>query len=366
MKNALLIIGEDISINAQFLDYILNSYKDHFGELGEFRFVSKNDKELPFVIENLSTKFQSLCIYASDKNYAIAAKILATLSEDTLELKSSQILAPSRVKIFTNNSFLITINDCEINLLVSQPTRKLPQISVKNKKNFEYFHLLDLDEESSQILLDPLAKTYDVRIQTTNIIENLVLLRAEENKFGKIDGFLQGAKNLFSQKIILCDDIIKFVAKILTENRLKITFAESCTAGLAAAKFSAFGGISAAFDGSLVTYANDIKRDWLGVDEALLQSYGAVSEECVRAMMSGAINASQADFALAISGIAGPNGASEQKPVGTVFVGALAKNGKSIVERLNLNGNRKYIREQSVLYAFSNLLRLKPELFFKA
>lgn len=365
MKNALLIIGEDIGINSQFLDYAFNSYKEHFGELGEFRFIGKNDKDLPFAIENLSIGFDSLCIFASLKNYAVAAKILATLSGDSLELKNGEMLAPVKAHAYIGGGFLLRINDCDVNLLLCEPTRKIPEIKIKAEKNFEYFCLVDLDEESGRILLDPLAKTYDVRIHASNLIENIVLLKAEENKFGQIQGFMQGVKNLFSQKLIIGKDIIEFIAKTLIENNLKVTFAESCTAGLAAAKFGSFSGVSAAFDGSLVTYANDIKRDWLGVDEEILRTYGAVSEECVRAMLSGAVSASGADFALAISGIAGPDGGSETKPVGTVYVGVLAKNGKSVVERLNLKGNRNYIREQSVLYAFAALLRLKPELFFK-
>ena len=365
MENALLIIGEDIGINESFLNYIFNSYKDHFVELGEFRFMSKNDKELPFVIENLSQKFDSLCIFTSSNNYAIAAKILATLSEDKLELKNDVMLVPSQVQNFSESSFLIMINKCKINLLRCDPTQKIPKIEIKAQKNFEYFCLLDLDEESSKILLDPLAKTYDIRIYTSNLIDCIVLLKAEENKFGQIQGFMQGVKNLFSQKLIVGKDIVEFVAKTLIKNNLKITFAESCTAGLVAAKFGSFAGISAAFDGSLVTYANDIKRDWLGIDEEILQNYGAVSEECVRDMLKGAINASEADFALAVSGVAGPDGGSVAKPIGTVYVGALAKNGQSIIERLNLNGNRNYIQEQSMLHAFATLLRLKPDIFFE-
>ena len=81
------------------------------------------------------------------------------------------------------------------------------------------------------------------------------------------------------------------------------------------------------------------------------------------AMLKGALKASESDFSLAISGIAGPDGGSEAKPVGTVFVGAYAKDGERIIERLNLNGDRNYIREQSALAAYVCLLKLKPSLF---
>lgn len=117
MKNALLIIGEDIGVNAPFLDYIICAYKRHFGELGEFRFVSRSDKELPFIIEHLCARSDGLCIFASSKNYSVAAKILATLSGDVLELKSPQMLAPSRAEIFSDESFLVRLDQTYVNLI---------------------------------------------------------------------------------------------------------------------------------------------------------------------------------------------------------------------------------------------------------
>ena len=136
------------------------------------------------------------------------------------------------------------------------------------------------------------------------------------------------------------------------------------TAGLAAAKFARYGGISASFDGSLVTYANHIKHEWLGVEDEILDTYGAVSEPCVKAMIKGTLSTTNANFALAISGIAGPGGGTASKPVGTVYVAAGDRSGNIEVERLLLKGDRNYVREQSVLSAYLCLLRLKSEIFF--
>ena len=365
MKNALLIIGEDLSINAAFLDYIFSSYKAHFKEIGEFSFVNKSDKELPFIIENLCSKFDTLCIFASNENYAVTAKILATLSGDLVELKEFNTLALSKSEAVSKDSFLINLNDTQVNLIKAVPTQKLGQIHVKTDINFTYFNLVDIDGESAKILLDPLAKTYEVQIHISEIIENLAIVRAEANKFGQIESFVSGVKNLFSQKFIESKNLVEHIAKTLIKKELKITFAESCTAGLIAAKFGMVSGVSSAFDGSLVTYANEIKQEWLGVNKDTIEIYGAVSEQCVNAMLSGALRSSGADFALAVSGVAGPDGGSEEKPVGTVFVGALSKSGKSIVNRLKLNGDRNYIREQSAMHAYVCLLRLAPEIFFE-
>lgn len=365
MKNALLIIGEDLSINSAFLDYILSSCKEHFKELGEFSFVNKSDKELPFIIENLCLKFDTLLIFSSDESYATVVKILATLSSDTFELKEHETLALSKAIKVSKDSFLINLNGKKVNLLKANPTRKLPEIHITPIRDFEYFNLMDIDKESAKILLEPIAKTYDVQIQISEIIENLLLVRAQANKFGQTKGFTQSAMNLFSNRMILGINFIEHIAQTLIKKELKITFAESCTAGLIASKFAEISGASAAFDGSLVTYANEIKTEWLGVSKDIFETYGAVSEQCVKAMLSGAIRSSGADFALAVSGIAGPAGGSESKPVGTVFVGALSKSGKILIDRLNLKGNRNYIREQSALHAYACLLRLAPEIFFE-
>ena len=113
-----------------------------------------------------------------------------------------------------------------------------------------------------------------------------------------------------------------------------------------------------------MTYANHIKHEWLGVEDEILDTYGAVSEPCVKAMVKGTLSTTNADFTLAISGIAGPGGGTASKPVGTVYVAAGDRNGNIEVERLLLKGERNYVREQSVLSAYLCLLRLKSEIFF--
>ena len=100
------------------------------------------------------------------------------------------------------------------------------------------------------------------------------------------------------------------------------------------------------------------------MENEILNEHGAVSKECVNEMLSGAIESSGADFALAVSGIAGPTGGSENKPVGTIYIGAKEKNGEEIIERFLLKGDRNYIREQSVTIALCLLIKLKAKMFF--
>ncbi|CAD7288527.1 CinA family protein [Campylobacter suis] len=363
MKHILLVIGDDLKINKPYLSYIFDAYKAHFGELGVVKFQSK-DSELLFVVETLAKDFEKICICCSDESYSTMAKILSTLSGNGLELVG-ETLAIKDASDVKEGSFLININNSFINLINSTPTKKMAEILMPFEQEVTYFSLLDMDKDSAKILLDPVASPYKISIILSEISPNLLLIRAQkDDKNSNLEQFLQAVKNLFSQKFIDSADIYSFVAKKLKENDKSITFAESCTAGLLASKFASIDGVSSVFDGSLITYANHIKNEWLSVDEEILNTHGAVSEACVQAMMSGALNASKADFAIAVSGIAGPGGGSVQKPVGTVFVGAMAKDGAQIIERLFLRGDRDYIREQSAIMAFTCLLRLKPNLFF--
>ncbi|KEA46184.1 competence protein [Campylobacter mucosalis] len=364
MKHAMLIVGDDLLINSPYMDYIFKSYKEYFGEIGSIKFQSKNS-ELLFVVESLTSEFESICIFCSNESFATMGKILATLSGDTLELGENETLITKGAIASKNGSFLINLNGVFINLINATPTQKLSEILIPFNKENVYFSLLDIDKDSAKILLDPLIKPYKITLTFSEIAPKWLLIKAKkDDKLSQMDTFLQGVKNLFSQKMIYGRDQVEFIAKILMKNGLKITFAESCTAGLCAFKFTKYSGASACLDGSLITYSNDIKHEWLGVENYVLDTQGAVSEECVRQMLEGALNASKADFSLAISGIAGPSGGSDEKPVGTVFVGAMNKSKKSVIKRLQLDGNREYIREQSAMSAYACLLRLEPELFF--
>jgi nicotinamide-nucleotide amidase len=129
---------------------------------------------------------------------------------------------------------------------------------------------------------------------------------------------------------------------------LRVATAESCTGGLVAACLTAIAGSSDVFDRGFVTYSNEAKMDLLGVPAALLEAHGAVSDEVARAMAEGALAHSRADVAVAITGIAGPGGGSEQKPVGLVFMGVARKGGSTVVERHVFPGDRSDVRRASL------------------
>jgi len=147
------------------------------------------------------------------------------------------------------------------------------------------------------------------------------------------------------------DSIEDVVYKILVDNNLTISFAESCTGGMISSKLVDIPGVSRVFKGSIVAYSNEVKISVLNVPENILKEYGAVSEECVRIMAQNARSIFGSDFAVAVSGIAGPDGGSETKPVGTVcFAFASRDFTKSVTHKIR--GNREMLRRRSTLLAF--------------
>lgn len=135
-----------------------------------------------------------------------------------------------------------------------------------------------------------------------------------------------------------------------------LTTAESCTGGWVAQSITAIAGSSAWFDRGFVTYSNGAKQDMLGVPESTLNRHGAVSEATVRAMAQGAIAHSRADWALAITGVAGPTGGSAEKPVGTVCFAWAQRDAGCEAQTCRFAGDRASVREQAVHHALRGLL----------
>lgn len=164
---------------------------------------------------------------------------------------------------------------------------------------------------------------------------------------------------------ILPKDIVALAKRVVETNaRLgrKVVLAESCTGGLVAAALTEIPGSSAVLDRGFVTYSNVAKQEMLGVASDIIETFGAVSIACVYAMAHGALERSKADVAVAISGIAGPEGGSEQKPVGTVVFAKVvrgADNGddnKESEQRLFDDKDRGGVRVQATLVALGLLL----------
>jgi len=152
----------------------------------------------------------------------------------------------------------------------------------------------------------------------------------------------------------LLADTCRELAALLLQRRLKLATAESCTGGMIAAACTDLAGSSEWFERGLVTYSNEAKCEMLGVDATRIATHGAVSEPVARAMAAGALQRSNAQVSVAVTGIAGPGGGSDAKPVGTVwFAWGLPGGVTSEVKRFD--GDRAAVRNATVQHALTRL-----------
>lgn len=152
-------------------------------------------------------------------------------------------------------------------------------------------------------------------------------------------------------------DLFQTTVGMLMDKNITISAAESCTGGMFAETLTDIPGVSAIFKESFVTYSNEAKYKYLGVSMDTLNKYGAVSDQTAEEMAQGVIEKTGADIGVGITGIAGPDGGTEEKPVGLVYVGVCAF-GKTKVKKLMLNGSRARIRTLTVMHAFDMVRRI--------
>lgn len=152
--------------------------------------------------------------------------------------------------------------------------------------------------------------------------------------------------------------ILKKVSKKLHQKKLLLVSAESCTGGLLAKQITDLSGSSAIFDRGFITYSNDSKMEMLDVQKNTIEGSGAVSEAVVKEMARGALNNSNGDISVAISGVAGPDGGTKDKPVGMVCFGFMKKNNNPKSVTKIFDGNRNEIRLNAVDFALEEILEM--------
>ena len=161
----------------------------------------------------------------------------------------------------------------------------------------------------------------------------------------------------------MLESVLNELAEVCLSKKIQIATAESCTGGLVAKLITDRAGSSQWFERGFVTYSNLAKEQMLGVDKNLLKEWGAVSEQVARAMAEGALMHSQAHYALSITGIAGPEGGTDKKPVGTVCFGWAYRNQESeAVKSIRISklfsGDREAVRNQSAIFSLQQLYQL--------
>jgi nicotinamide-nucleotide amidase len=211
----------------------------------------------------------------------------------------------------------------------------------------------DLMDAQTNPTIAPYAKEVGVILRVTAKAENeekaLRLIAPVEEEIKKRLG-----DNVYAIEDVSIEDV---VANILISKKLTISTAESCTGGMIAGTLINYPGISEVFLEGAVTYSNEAKHKRLGVKNETLDKYGAVSEETAREMAIGIAETAGTDVSIVTTGIAGPDGGTEEKPVGLVYIGVYVK-GQVTVQKHIFNGNRSRVRLQATITGLDMLRRI--------
>ncbi len=209
----------------------------------------------------------------------------------------------------------------------------------------------DMIDSQTNPTIAPYAKNGEVHLRVTAL--------AATQEEGKIltAPVVEELKKRFGIHIYTTDEkvtIEEAVIKLLTKNGITLSTAESCSGGLLAGRLVNVSGASSVFEEGFITYSNTAKMKYLGVSEDTLKKYGAVSEETAEEMAAGAAKTAGSRAALSVTGIAGPEGGTESKPVGLVYIGCCL-DGKTEVREFRFKGNRQKVREYTVISALDFL-----------
>jgi len=303
------------------------------------RFPTYTDEVKEYITSLVDTITKPVAIFVMDKFFN-------RVVED-LKAKSLKACVKSDGNIYSIHDNLLLIK--KVSLFEKLPT----PITIKNK-NISAFKLFG--EANNLNLLEDRLLDHAI---ITKILPTWYNIEILDNEGEMI--LVESSKEL-DIKVLPISSVRASLIKYLSSKNKKLSFAESCTGGLLSAKFTAISGASKVIDGSMVTYSNKIKEKWLGVPKEIFEKYGAVSKECVDYMLDGIQKASQADIVVGISGIAGPTGETENKKVGTVFIGIKNKDKKEIKEFF-FKGDRNFIQEQSARKAIEMILYSEKEFF---
>ena len=211
--------------------------------------------------------------------------------------------------------------------------------------------IADLIENQSNPTIATYAKTGEVHLRVT--------ARAADREAAEvlIEPVLKELEKRFGESIYTTKEDVTLeesVAELLREQGLTVTTVESCTGGLLAGRLVNVPGISEVLKQGFITYSNKAKRKLVGVKKTTLREEGAVSEKTAKEMAKGALLVTGADAAVAVTGIAGPDGGTEEKPVGLVYIGVVVR-GQTYVKEYHFTGSRSKIRENSVAAALTLL-----------
>ena len=362
MQMHLLLIGNKFIYNNSLKEYVIRKVEEKCDFIASISYFKEGDNSLFLYLEQELNSDKKIVIVTTKGNFSTIGKLISTVTSDNQTLKEN-MLTPSKVELYTNDSYLLKYKDSVTNVISMDEMKKMPEILIDNEKDKATINIFNEDRDNAVALLNPIAQTHDVNLNIISIIDGWIRVEIKSKKFGNISNFINSVKQLLPRKLIIAPNVIQHIIEVLAINEKKVSFAESCTGGLLSYYFTSKNGASKILDGSLITYSNDLKDNWLAVEHNVLEEFGAVSAQVVEQMSEGAINVSNADYSLSVSGIAGDTGGTDEKPIGTVYISVRSKYEHKEVH-LNLNGDRNYVQHQSVLHAIKMLVSIDKDMFF--
>ncbi len=329
--------------------------------------------------KEVAAKVAGVNLYMDEESKAAIAEYFARIGKDPTNNNWKQAMMPVGSTVFPNNNgtapgCAIKVGEKSIILLPGPPEELrlmfeesvIPylcasmQSAIFSKtvkicgigESRAATMIADLIENQTNPTIATYAKTGEVHIRVSAKAEDM----AAAKKLSK--PMVKELKERFGNYIYTTDDDVtleKSVVDLLIANDLTVGTVESCTGGMVASKLINVPGVSDAFKSGIVTYSNKAKRKFVGVKKSTLEKYGAVSSQTATEMAKGLSAVNKADVVIATTGIAGPDGGTEDKPVGLVYI-ACQVCGKVTVKECHFNGNRQKIRENTVVAAL-NLTR---------
>ena len=399
-----LLIGQVIDTNSPWMSYELNAigfdvrYKTTVGD-NEYDILAAFGKALERAQVVLITggigptkdditkktlcKFFNTPLIFDDKTFETIITVVRGFGREMNELTKSQACVPKNCKVIQNRmgTAPVTWFETDGKILVSMPGVPYEMKWAMSEEILprlrEFFHTADTIlhrtfwvKNFSESLLAMRLETFEnelpsdiklaylpsyglirLRLSGKGTDANEISQQMEEQR-GKLIACLQD--DIFSETD---EDLEKLLDKTLKEKKLTLALAESCTGGKLASLITAIPGCSSYFKGGVVCYSNEIKQNLLGIDSSILEEHGAVSQPVVEAMALGAYRTFNTDCVIAISGIAGPDGGTSEKPVGTIWI-AVAYKGLIQSQKHHFSQNR----ESNILRSCNNGMRMLLEM----
>ena len=289
-----------------------------------------------------------------DKDYLLQANV----PENSIVLKNNIGTAPGLWIKGATKVILLPGPPNELNLMFQNEAMPLLKKLVGKACFTASFMIASISELVVQGEIEALLEGLPLSLAYCSSVEGVKVFFSGENE-DLIKEKAEDAKKLFGDSVLADNrlSLVQEVSERLRGQGYTLGTAESCTGGMIAAAITDLPGSSQIFAGSIISYSNAVKTKLLGVSQEVLDTHGAVSTECARAMVTGVAKALDVDAAIAVSGIAGPDGGTNEKPVGLIYIAALLHD-KIIVEKHIFPGNRESIRNRAKVRALLMLREL--------